>query len=83
MPLYEYQCNDCRAGFELLIRRPEESAPGKIACPHCQSKKVDKQLSLTAAPSISDSSLPVCGLPQPGGGCGLPQCGSGGCHWDG
>lgn len=83
MPLYEYQCTACQAAFELLIRRPEEASGGKIACPHCHSKKVEKQLSLTATPAISDSSLPLCATPQPGGGCGLPQCGSGGCQWDG
>jgi putative FmdB family regulatory protein len=81
MPLYEYQCTACQAAFELLIRRPDESALGKITCPHCNSKKVEKQLSVTAAPSISSSSLPVCGSPLPSGGCGLPQCGTGGCQF--
>jgi putative FmdB family regulatory protein len=80
MPLYEYQCSGCRAAFELLIRRPDEAAAGDVACPHCQSKKVEKQLSLPAAPAVSDSALPVCGSGQPENGCGLPQCGWGGCH---
>lgn len=83
MPLYEYQCTACKSGFELLIRRPEDGAAEKLSCPHCRSSKVEKQLSVTAAPAISGSSLPVCGTPSPGGGCGLPQCGSGGCQWDG
>lgn len=83
MPLYEYQCTVCKSGFELLIRRPEDAAADKLSCPHCHSLKVDKQLSVPASPSISNSSLPVCGSPGPGSGCGLPQCGSGGCPWDG
>lgn len=83
MPLYEYQCTACKSGFELLIRRPEDAAADKLSCPHCRSSKVEKQLSVPAAPSIPGSSLPVCGPPSPGGGCGLPQCGSGGCQWDG
>jgi putative FmdB family regulatory protein len=83
MPLYEYQCTACKSGFELLIRRPEDAAADKLSCPHCRSSKVEKQLSVPAAPSTSGSSLPVCGPPSPGGGCGLPQCGSGGCQWDG
>jgi|GEM_PF-465658 len=86
MPLYEYQCTACKSGFELLIRRPEDAAADRLSCPHCHSSKVEKQLSVPAAPSISGpaisgSSLPVGG--SPGGGCGLPQCGSGGCQWDG
>ncbi|MFM7117436.1 MAG: FmdB family zinc ribbon protein [Planctomycetota bacterium] len=83
MPLYEYQCTACKSGFELLIRRPEDAAADKLSCPHCHSSKVEKQLSVPAAPSISGSSISVGGTPSPGGGCGLPQCGSGGCQWDG
>jgi putative FmdB family regulatory protein len=73
MPLYEYQCSHCRAEFELLVRGQEE-----LACPHCQSPKLTKLLSVPAAHSTSAAELPVC-RPSPAGGCGLPQCGMGMC----
>ncbi|MFO1063596.1 MAG: zinc ribbon domain-containing protein [Pirellulales bacterium] len=78
MPLYEYQCRDCHNQTELLIRSSTEQP----VCPKCASKKMDKLLSVSAAPVISSGSLPVCS-PAPSGGCGKPQCGSGGCMFGG
>jgi len=69
MPIYEYQCKLCEAEFEYLI---EGSA--KAVCPKCESKKVERQLSMIASPQASSSQS--CGTPLPGGGCSLPQCGS-------
>jgi putative FmdB family regulatory protein len=74
MPLYEYNCPKCDSEFELLIRSSRDTP----ACPTCGTKKIEKRLSVPAAHSANNSSLPVCEAP-PGGGCGLPQCGSGGC----
>ena len=54
MPIYEYQCTNCQSGFELLIRGDE-----KAACPECDSKQVEKQLSIAAAPR--GGSLPIAG----------------------
>lgn len=75
MPLYEFQCQKCRASFEELVRGDE-----KPQCPQCASKRVEKQLSVTASPAISQStgskSLPMmnCGTPRCcGGGCQLPD----------
>ena len=73
MPLYEYQCRDCESQFELLIRGSE-----RPHCPHCESGRLDRLLSVPAAHSASAKDLPLC-RPTPSGGCGLPQCGMGPC----
>ena len=74
MPLYEYACPTCRSEFELLIRGSDTPE-----CPTCGSDRVEKLLSVPAAHTAGDSSLPLC-APQPmPGGCGKPQCGGGFC----
>ena len=69
MPLFDYQCEDCQAEVELLIRGDE-----RPECPECHSKKMQKQLSAPAAHMVSSG-----GMPMMGGGCGKPQCGQGSC----
>lgn len=71
MPLYEYHCDACDADFELLVRSTEQPA-----CPSCHSPRLEKRLSVPAAP-VSGSSLPVAG--EPWQGCGRRGCGPGGC----
>ncbi len=51
MPLFEYQCDDCGAIFEALVRSQE----GDVRCPQCDSLRVRKRLSLFAAPSSTRS----------------------------
>ncbi len=73
MPLFEFTCRTCGTDFEELIFGDE-----RATCPNCQTKKVEKRLSVPA-PGRVGASLPVC-APQPGPmGCGRPQCGQGGC----
>ena len=43
MPLFEYRCQDCDHGFELLVR---ESTT--LECPACHGAKLEKQLSVFA-----------------------------------
>ncbi len=45
MPLYDYVCQDCQASFELLVRSSTQPV-----CPKCGSARLDKQVSLPAAP---------------------------------
>lgn len=69
MPIFEYNCQSCDQHFETIVM----SAREKISCPKCSSKKVQKQLSVFAAPTST-------GDPAPGGSVctGTPQtCG---CH---
>ena len=75
MPLYEYTCQDCHQASEVLVR----SSSDVPECSHCGSKRLEKMLSVTAAPSISGKSrsLPTCEpAPQM---CGRPQCAGGSC----
>ncbi len=69
MPIYEYQCEKCDRNFEFLIEGDD-----KAACPKCDSKKVQRQLSVISSPQSQAASG---GAPMPGGNCGLPQCGTG------
>lgn len=73
MPIYEYHCPKCEADFEALVRGDEQAE-----CPQCQSKRVEKLLSVPATPSMGREQLPIC-RPSPSAGCGLPQCGMGQC----
>lgn len=53
MPIYEYACPACGTTFEtLIIRRSDEA---DVACPGCQSRTVNRQLSRTAAPRTGGS----------------------------
>jgi len=70
MPLFDYQCEDCHAEVELLIRGDE-----RPECPECHSPNLQKQLSAPAAHMASTSGLPM----SMEGGCGKPQCGQGRC----
>lgn len=75
MPLYEFHCRQCQRDQEILIRGSEVPE-----CPECGSQRLEKLLSVPAAPANgATSSLPMC-KPSPNGGCGLPPCGMGGCH---
>ena len=47
MPIFEYECGKCGHQFEALVL-PTWPAP---KCPSCQSKKLNKQISLCAVSS--------------------------------
>ena len=68
MPLYEYSCDGCGQKIELLVRDGQ-----KPECPHCQSTRLTKLL------SVFSGHVSGGGNPDAGGGCGRPQCGTGGC----
>ena len=50
MPIYDYHCRACQAGFELLVRGSSATPP---ACPHCGSTELERQLSRVAPPGQS------------------------------
>lgn len=78
MPLYEYHCNSCNADVELLVRSTAEIPE----CSECGSQKLEKLLSVAAAPNMAGGSLPVHNTAPPAqGGCGRSQCASG-CMFD-
>lgn len=43
MPLYEYECEDCKTRFTLLKRLSESDE--KTKCPYCDSEKTKKIVS--------------------------------------
>jgi putative FmdB family regulatory protein len=68
MPLYEYACQDCGQESELLVTNSSQPK-----CPKCGSTKVDKLLSIVAAPSRG---TPTADRGPSAGPCGA-HCG---CH---
>jgi putative FmdB family regulatory protein len=71
MPIYEYRCQSCQAEFEVLVRGSE-----KPECPQCESKKLERRLSVVASPGSGGGDP----MPMSGGMCGRPQCGMNGCQ---
>jgi len=45
MPIYEYQCQDCRRTFEKLSFKGDKQT---VICPTCGSKEAKKLLSSTS-----------------------------------
>lgn len=70
MPLYEYVCGKCGAGFEMLVR-----SDTVIACPECGSKSVEKRFSTFAPRNGRSGDFPCGDAPC----CGDDTCPSGGC----
>lgn len=70
MPIYEYICNDCGRQFEELVR----SASGErtVRCPGCESKAVQRRLSVFAARQGA-STVPDMPMGGPCGRCGDPD----------
>lgn len=64
MPIFEYTCKDCRREFEVIVH-----GGARPKCPHCQSAKLAKKLSVFAVAGSSKSQAAA----EPMGGCG--SCG--------
>ena len=71
MPIYEYECRDCRTDFELLVRA--SAAP---TCPSCESTSLQKRLSAFAVRRGGPAA--AASVPQSCGSCGDPR-GAGAC----
>ncbi|HID32888.1 MAG TPA: zinc ribbon domain-containing protein [bacterium (Candidatus Stahlbacteria)] len=82
MPIYEYQCQKCRAVFEVLQKTMKtETEP---VCPHCSSKQVERLISRPGILKIewgsaTSSSTTCCGRSEP---CDTPPCSDGTCKRD-
>ena len=44
MPTYEYQCQACKKGFEV-VQTISEYGRKKVKCPKCQSKRAKRLVS--------------------------------------
>lgn len=69
MPIYSFQCDQCKTLFEVRASYQEKEHGLKLVCPKCQSKDAHQVLtSATVVSSHSDNSSSCCG-PNSGFGC--------------
>lgn len=59
MPIYEYECGDCRRRVSLLIRTPADAAAP--SCPRCGSAALSRLMSRFASPKSEDARLDALG----------------------
>lgn len=59
MPIFEYQCKNCKKEFERLVFAGDE---GKILCPECKSADISKKMSAT---SFMGASIGTCAADSP------------------
>ena len=55
MPLFEFQCTDCKDEFEELVR--SSAAVAEVKCPHCGGQHVKRKMSLFASKVSGGMSL--------------------------
>jgi putative FmdB family regulatory protein len=56
MPYYPYRCLDCKKRFEIFQTYAEYGVD-PVACPHCQSKNVQRRISRVRFARSEDSRL--------------------------
>jgi putative FmdB family regulatory protein len=73
MPIFEYVCQECDHHFETIVLGQK-----KPACPKCESKQLEQQLSTFAVggeklrqTSASGGSCGSCGDPRGPGSCSM------------
>jgi putative FmdB family regulatory protein len=59
MPIYEYECGDCRRRVSLLIRTAADAAVP--TCPRCGSAALSRLMSRFASPKSEDARLDALG----------------------
>jgi putative FmdB family regulatory protein len=73
MPIFEYVCRKCDHRFEAIVH-----ATTVVTCPSCESKRLEKQLSVFAT-SVKGEMAAAREMPAgPCGSCGDPR-GPGAC----
>src|SRR5204862_5091330 len=55
MPIYEYECHDCRRRVSLLVRTI--AGAGDVACPRCGSASLTRLMSRFATPKSEEARL--------------------------
>jgi len=69
MPMYEYACDKCETEFETLVMNSDEEKD--VECPKCESKEVEKLLSVPGKPKVMIGGGGACGEGPP---CGASWC---------
>jgi len=59
MPIYEYECGDCRRRVSLLIRAAADAAAP--TCPRCGSAALSRLMSRFASPKSEDARMDSLG----------------------
>jgi len=59
MPMYEFECQDCKAVFEKIVR--SANAVKDVKCKKCQSSNIKKTISAGSYRLSSGSALPSAG----------------------
>lgn len=78
MPIFEYQCKDCKSKFEILHKG--SSSEEEVLCPECHSKNSKKLIS--SFNSVESNSSDFSGSSCATGSCDMPSydgCSSGMC----
>jgi len=71
MPMYEYQCSQCRERFEVRQSIGEDGA--KLTCPKCGTPNPKRLISSFFSPGSSKAESSVTSYPTCSSGvCGLP-----------
>lgn len=66
MPIYEYACNACGQGFEMLVMGGDKN----IQCPECHAEDVTRTLSTFASQGTEKGGGSSCS------GCSASSCSS-------
>ncbi|MBM3472212.1 MAG: zinc ribbon domain-containing protein [Armatimonadetes bacterium] len=73
MPIYEFACSKCKAGFELLL--PRRAAADSARCTTCGSKRVRRRMSACVGRSGSaGGAKAVAGGGSSCAGCRRSSC---------
>ena len=62
MPIYEYECHDCKRRVSLLILRPSTAAAP--SCPRCGGSSLERLMSRFATPKSEEARLESLGDPS-------------------
>jgi putative FmdB family regulatory protein len=65
MPLFEFECLECGAKFEKLVRTA--GADSEVTCTKCGGRRVEEKFSTFSSSARGSSSVPSKGC-APGGG---------------
>ncbi|MDD4941891.1 MAG: zinc ribbon domain-containing protein [Candidatus Omnitrophica bacterium] len=70
MPIYEFECRQCKARFELLVR----SSAAPMACPACKSADLARLISSFAFTSRDGSGATTASSTAGCSGCSGKDC---------
>jgi len=76
MPIFEFDCLDCRKQFELLVGVGQPAGKNGRVCPVCQSQNIKKRFSRFAARSGSGGETTAVAGSSGCSSCSSSNCGT-------